>query len=63
MSELDELLRRFSFKVIAVQATLSYPPSAKSCLEEPAENPERKGFICIEAVTTSRFSEVTKRII
>jgi ubiquinone/menaquinone biosynthesis C-methylase UbiE len=54
MSELEELLRRFSFKPIAVQATLSYPPSANPNLEEPSENPERKGFICIKAATTSR---------
>jgi len=49
LSELEELLRRCSFKTIAVKATLSYPPSAEPHIEEPSENPERKGFVCVNA--------------
>jgi len=60
--ELEELLRRFSFKVVAVKATLSYPPSEKPCIEEPSENPESKGFVCVKAVPKSRFNEIIKPI-
>ena len=52
LSELRELLRRCSFKEVAVKATLSYPPSEKPRIEEPWQNPEGKGFVCIKAVKT-----------
>ena len=63
LSELEDLLRRFSFKVTTVTATLSYPPSAKPHIEEPSENPKSKGFVCIKAVNTSRFNEINKSVL
>lgn len=50
LSELENMLRRFGFKVAAIKATLSYPPSEEPRIEEPSENPEGRGFVCIKAV-------------
>ena len=52
LSELEGLLRKCSFKKVAIKATLSYLPSEKPRVEEPSENPEGKGFVCIKAVKT-----------
>jgi len=54
LSELEGLLRKCSFAKVAIQATLSYPPSDKPRVEEPSENPEGKGFVCIKAVKTCK---------
>ena len=48
--EAIELLEKYSFKTIMTRATLSYPPSEEPRIEEPSENPEGKGFVCIKAV-------------
>jgi len=50
LSELEGLLRKCSFEKVTMKATLSYPPSEKPRVEEPSENPEGKGFVCIKAV-------------
>jgi ubiquinone/menaquinone biosynthesis C-methylase UbiE len=50
LSELEGLLRKCSFEKVAIKATLSIPPSEKPRVEEPSENPEGKGFVCIKAV-------------
>jgi ubiquinone/menaquinone biosynthesis C-methylase UbiE len=49
LSELEGLLRKCSLEKVAMKATLSYPPSEKPRVEEPSENPEGKGFVCIKA--------------
>ena len=50
LSELEDVLRRFGFKVAAIKATLNYPSSEEPRIEEPSENPEGRGFVCIKAV-------------
>lgn len=54
VSELEDMLRRCSFKVVTKKTTLSYPPSANPRIEEPSENLEGKGFVCLKAVETQQ---------
>ena len=56
VSELEDMLRRCSFKVVTKKTTLSYPPSANPRIEEPSENLEGKGFVCLKAVETQQDS-------
>ena len=48
--ELKKLLAAYSFGVVSVKATLSYGPDAPPRVEEPADNPDGKGFVCFHAV-------------
>jgi len=50
LREIEQLLKKYSFRIVAVKSTLSYSPHEKPQLEEPSENPEGKGFVCIKAV-------------
>ena len=50
LEEVKRLLEECSFKVTTVKGTLSYPPNVKPKIEEPAEDVEGKGFICVKAV-------------
>ena len=50
LREVEQLLEKCSFRVVAVKSTLSYSPYDKPQVEEPSENPEGKGFVCIKAV-------------
>ena len=52
LQEAEHLLRRHSFRVVAVKSTLSYSPYEKPRIEEPSEKVEGKGFVCIKAVKT-----------
>jgi len=52
LEEVEQLLKKCHFRVVAVKSTLSYSPNEKPHVEEPAENPEGKGFVCIKAVKT-----------
>jgi hypothetical protein len=51
--EIEKILKRCSFKTVSVKATLSYPPSEDPRIEEPSEDPEGKGFVCLKTVKTS----------
>jgi len=46
--EAEQLLKKCSFKMIAVKSTFSYSPYEKPRIEEPSENPEGKGFVCLK---------------
>jgi len=48
--EVKRLLQNFSFEVVAIKSTLSYPPCEKPRIEEPSESPKGKGFVCIKTV-------------
>ena len=50
LREVKQLLKKCSFKIVALKSTLSYPPYEKPRLEEPSENPEGRGFVCIKSV-------------
>ena len=50
LREVEQLLKKCSFRVVAVKSTLSYSSYDKPRVEEPSENPEGKGFVCIKAV-------------
>jgi len=54
LSEIEGLLRKCSFEKVAIKATLSYSPFEKPRVEEPSENPEGKGFVCIKAAKTCK---------
>jgi len=48
--EAEHLLENCCFKVVTVKSTLSYSPHEKPRIEEPSENAEGRGFVCIKAV-------------
>ena len=50
LREVKQLLKKCFFRIVAVKSTLSYSPYDKPRLEEPSENPEGRGFVCIKAV-------------
>ena len=50
LREVEQLLKKCSFRVVAVKSTLSYSPNEKPHVEEPSENPEGKGFVCIKVM-------------
>ena len=50
VQEVEELLKRCSFEVVAVRASLSYSPHEEPIVEEPSDDPEGRGFICLKAV-------------
>jgi len=50
--ELEDLLKKCSLRAVAMKTTLSYPPSAKPRIEEPSEDPEGRGFVCVKALKT-----------
>lgn len=54
VQEIEEMLKNCSFEAVSVKATLSYPPSDDPRIEEPSEDPEAKGFVCLKALKTSR---------
>jgi len=50
LREIEQLLKKYSFRKVTVKSTLSYSPNEKPHVEEPSENSEGKGFVCIKAV-------------
>jgi len=48
--EAQKLLEKFSFKIVMVKSTLSYPPDEEPRIEEPSENPTGRGFVCLKAL-------------
>ena len=53
VQEIETVLKSCSFETVSVKATLSYPPSEEPRIEEPSEDPEGKGFVCLKTVKTS----------
>ena len=53
VQETETILKNCCFKTVSVKATLSYPPSEEPQIEEPSEDPEGKGFVCLKTLKTS----------
>lgn len=49
-SELSSTLEDRGFYKVSVKSTLSYPPEAEHEVQEPTENGEGKGFICVKCI-------------
>jgi len=52
LREIEQLLKKCSFRIVEVKSTLRYSPHEEPQVEEPSENPEGKGFVCIKTVKT-----------
>jgi len=50
ISEIKALLEENSFKIVSTKSTLSFPPSATPVLEDPSDDHNDKGFVCVKAV-------------
>lgn len=47
-SELSSILEERGFYKVSVKSTLGYPPEAEHEVQEPTENVEGKGFVCVK---------------
>ena len=50
LNEVKDMLNETSFTIVSIKSTLSYSPRDEPRVENPSDNPEGKGFICIKAI-------------
>lgn len=51
-SEVEKMLERAGFEIEGCSATLSQPPEAVTCVEEPCREVRDHGFVCIKGTKT-----------
>lgn len=52
VQEIERMLKNCCFETVSAKATLSYPPSEQPRIEEPSDDLEGKGFVCLKTMKT-----------